>query len=41
MQENLQICKTQHVVNMQIMNTTSGEYADNEYNIWWNMQMSR
>ena len=24
-----------------IQNTACGEYADNEYNIWWNMQMSR
>ena len=27
------------LANMQ--NTACGEYADNEYNIWWNMQMSR
>lgn len=27
------------LANMQ--NTVCGEYADNEYNIWWNMQMSR
>ena len=26
------------LANMQ--NTVCGEYADNEYNIWWNMQMS-
>ena len=26
------------LANMQ--NTACGEYADNEYNIWWNMQMS-
>lgn len=24
-----------------MQNTAYGEYADNEYNIWWNMQMSR
>ena len=27
------------LANMQ--NTACGEYTDNEYNIWWNMQMSR